>query len=145
MDKLILVSLLFISGAALSAEALEVDRYTSIKRGATQTQLDPLTAVVQLQFPGLIQTTEQAINYALEDSGYKVVEEALWTPAMRIMMSNPLSIVHRDMSETPMDLRELLSVLAGEPFRVIQDPLRRKVSFVLKQQYQPLIGNLSDE
>ncbi len=130
---------------AVAGETVKIDRYTSIRLGASDTQRDPLKSVVQLQFPSVILNTEQAINYALDDSGYSVIEEALWSPEMKIMMANSLSIVHRDMTDTPMSLREILVVLAGTHFRLVQDPLRRKVSFVLLDEYRGLIGEQSHE
>ncbi len=130
---------------AVAGETVKIDRYTSIRLGASDTQRDPLKSVVQLQFPSVILNTEQAINYALDDSGYSVIEEALWSPEMKIMMANSLSIVHRDMTDTPMSLREILVVLAGTNFRLVQDPLRRKVSFVLLDEYRGLIGEQSHE
>lgn len=124
----------------LQAETfLPVDRYSSVRLGATETQLDPLRVIVQLRFPSLILNTRQAIDYALEDSGYSLVEREFWTPEMEIMMMNSLGMVHRDFTNSPMELRELLGVIAGQHFRVVQDPLRRQISFVLKDKYRGLI------
>ena len=81
----------------------------------------------------------------LDDCGESLVDYELWSPAMNIMLDNPISIVHRDMSNTPMTLRDVLGVLAGEAFRVVQDPLRRKVSFVLKDEYRGLVGGMSSD
>ena len=123
--------LTLLSVQAFGQSTVQVDRYTSVRLGATEVQRDPLKAVVQLRFPAVVLNTRQAIDYVLDDSGYSLVDYELWSPAMNIMLDNPISIVHRDMSNTPMTLRDVLGVLSGEAFRVVQDPLRRKVSFVL--------------
>ena len=146
MVKLVGIFLLtLLSVQAFGQSTVQVDRYTSVRLGATEVQRDPLKAVVQLRFPAVVLNTRQAIDYVLDDSGYSLVDYELWSPAMNIMLDNPISIVHRDMSNTPMTLRDVLGVLAGEAFRVVQDPLRRKVSFVLKDEYRGLVGGMSSD
>ena len=130
---------------AFGQSTVQVDRYTAVRLGATEVQRDPLKAVVQLRFPAVVLDTRQAIDYVLDDSGYSLVDYELWSPAMNIMLDNPISIVHRDMSNTPMTLRDVLGALSGEAFRVVQDPLRRKVSFVLKDEYRGLVGGMSSD
>lgn len=137
--------LTLLSVQAFGQSTVQVDRYTSVRLGATEVQRDPLKAVVQLRFPAVVLNTRQAIDYVLDDSGYSLVDYELWSPAMNIMLDNPISIVHRDMSNTPMTLRDVLGVLSGEAFRVVQDPLRRKVSFVLKDEYRGLVGGMSSD
>jgi len=144
--KLVGIFLLtLLSVQAFGQSTVQVDRYTSVRLGATEVQRDPLKAVVQLRFPAVVLNTRQAIDYVLDDSGYSLVDYELWSPAMNIMLDNPISIVHRDMSNTPMTLRDVLGVLSGEAFRVVQDPLRRKVSFVLKDEYRGLVGGMSSD
>ncbi|WP_338854259.1 hypothetical protein WE348_22945 (plasmid) [Alteromonas macleodii] len=146
MVKLVGIFLLtLLSVQAFGQSTVQVDRYTSVRLGATEVQRDPLKAVVQLRFPAVVLNTRQAIDYVLDDSGYSLVDYELWSPAMNIMLDNPISIVHRDMSNTPMTLRDVLGVLSGEAFRVVQDPLRRKVSFVLKDEYRGLVGGMSSD
>lgn len=133
-------ALLFICWPLLSNTIeIQTDRYTVVKLLPTESQLDPLAAVVQVRFPGQILNTEQAIHYVLDESGYELVSSDVWTPEMKIMLSNVLPVVQRDLSDTPMTVVNVLEVLAGQAFRVVRDPLRRKVSFELNPEYRGLI------
>jgi type IV pili sensor histidine kinase/response regulator len=83
-------------------------------------------------------TIENAIHYLLEESGFELIQKELRPKEMSIMLANRLPSVHRDL--TPMMLKDALNVLLGKHFRLINDPLRRKVSFVLLPEYKGLIS-----
>jgi len=106
---------------------------------ATRAQMEPLDVVVQLKFPVNILRTEDAMNYILDDSGYSLIDPKLWTEEMQIMMNNTIAAIHRDMTATPMSVINMLGVLAGSHFRIVKDPLRRKINFVLEKEYRGLI------
>lgn len=131
---------LFLCGHAVGDSGeLQTDRYTVVKLLPTKTQLEPLSAIVQVKFPGQVLTTEAAVHYVLDESGYELVGQEVWTPEMKIMLASGLPVVQRDLSETPMSVLNVLEVLAGPAFRVVRDPLRRKVSFEINAEYRGLI------
>ena len=132
---------LFLIGSfsAKCAEHVVTDRYTVVRLAPEKYQVEPLTAVIQVKFPGQILSAEQAVHYILDESGYELVERSIWTPEMVIMLGNNLPLVQRDLTKTPMTVIDVLGVIAGPAFNVIRDPLRRKISFELKAEYRGLI------
>jgi len=139
----VIFMLLALCGTAHASEDannyLSTDRYTKLKLQATRAQMEPLDVVVQLKFPVNILRTEDAMNYILDDSGYSLIDPKLWTEEMQIMMNNTIAAIHRDMTATPMSVINMLGVLAGSHFRIVKDPLRRKINFVLEKEYRGLI------
>jgi type IV pili sensor histidine kinase/response regulator len=100
-------------------------------------QLSPLEIIVDVEFPMYISDIEGAIHYVLDGSGFELISKELRPKEMNIMLANRLPLVHRDL--TPMMLKDALNVLVGKHFRLINDPLRRRVSFILLDKYKGLI------
>lgn len=139
MKSFLFFYFLIMSGSVLAAEnIIETDRYTIIKIAPSKVQLSPLEVVVDVAFPQQIITIEGAVNYLLDESGFELISKDLRTKELSIMLTNRLPVVHRDL--TPMMLKDALGVLLGKHFRLINDPLRRKVSFVLREEYKGLVG-----
>lgn len=137
-----LLPALFISDVRceeLDLPEIKTDRYTLVKLAPSVSLVEPLKTVVQIKFPGAVVTVGDAINYMLDESGYRVVDKGARTVEMEIMLSNALPAVQRDLTKSPMTIKSVLEVLAGPAFRVVQDPLRRLVTFELKNEYRGLI------
>jgi conjugative transfer region protein (TIGR03748 family) len=134
-----LVLLLASKVGATELPVIKTDRYTVVQLAPSAALMEPLSAVVQLKFPGQVLTVQDAMNYVLDESGYALVDKVNWTPEMEIMLSRGLPVVQRDFSKSPMPIMSVLEVLAGPAFTVVQDPLRRLVTFELKAQYRGLI------
>jgi len=133
-----MLALFMASPGYASDNFVQTDRYTKIKIAPKAEQLAPLDVVVDVKFPMQIITIENAIHYLLEESGFELIQKELRPKEMSIMLANRLPAVHRDL--TPMMLKDALNVLLGKHFRLIYDPLRRKVSFVLLQEYKGLVS-----
>lgn len=143
MKKFIVLSvLLIISTNSYSKEfrKLQTDRYTAIFLKPSMGQINPLEDIVQIRFPVTTITLYDAVAYALDGSGYSLVSEKLWTEEMKIMLNSKLPVVQRDLVKNPMTLFNVIEVLAGKPFKVVTDPLRRRLSFELKDEYRGLIN-----
>ncbi|GEA09115.1 hypothetical protein KUL42_38760 [Alteromonas sp. KUL42] len=121
-------------------KALQTDRYTMLVLKPSIEQVNPLYSEAKIQFPLDVVTIYDAINYVLDDSGYSLVSKQYWTEEMEIMLNMTLPLIQRDLSRSPMTIKNVVEVVAGEPFNVIVDPLRRLVSFELKKDYRGLIN-----
>ena len=141
--KKIIISLLWVASIGVSAsdfKTIDTDRYTEVVLKPTVEQVNPLKDVVQIRFPVQVSSVYDAIIYVLDDSGYALVPETIWTEEMKIMLESKLPLVQRDLADNPMTILNVIEVVAGEPFRVVMDPLRRRLSFELKDEYKGLIN-----
>ena len=128
----------FLSSALFATEYVKTDLYTLVGQLPTEEQYDPLSVLIERKFPVTqFKSVEDAIHSVLDESGYELQPSELWPPEMRIMMGNRIPEIHREL--TPMTIKNALSVLAGRPFSLVTDPLRRKITFVLKNEYRGLI------
>ena len=95
----------------------------------TSAQKELLTSLIKIQFTEKVQTVGEAVRHLLQGSGYRLADPAAIEPAIQALLALPLPTVHRHLG--PMPLRQALQTLAGPPFRLIQDPVHRLVSFAL--------------
>ncbi|MBL4704087.1 MAG: hypothetical protein JKY54_06175 [Flavobacteriales bacterium] len=127
------------SAYADESDYYQVSRYVETKMVAKPSQLNPLDGVIRIKFPFTVSTVKDAIDYVLDDSGYEIVHEQFWTPEMKIILAAKIAHTQRDLSLTPLKISDVINVVVGDAFYVVSDPLRRKVSVVLKDEYRGLI------
>ncbi|KZN63369.1 hypothetical protein [Pseudoalteromonas luteoviolacea] len=141
MEKSILATLLLATCFSVSAnEYVEISPYFETKIAAKPQQLDPLKSVIRVQFPAVsVISVKDAIEYLLDGTGYEIVSKKYWTKEMSIILSAKIAHTQRDLKDTPLKVTDAIELVLGEPFIVISDPLRRKVSFVLKDEFRGLI------
>lgn len=131
---------LFFSSGAAAQEVVSTDRYTMLELKASEYEKDPLSVPVQMSFPPTVATVGEAIEYALQHSGWTFVtfpEDR----ALNITLSRPLPRIHRQLGM--MSLRDLLQVLVGYTYTPIEDPVRRLYSFDLKDTYRGIVQHES--
>ena len=122
---IVTLALVFITSAIAYAESGQpVGRYTTIQTGATESEIDPLQSLTQIEFPEHIQTVYEAIEYLLRSTGFTFSgthkEE-------QILKALPLPTVHRQLG--PVKIKEALSVLLGDSWALKIDGLQRKIAF----------------
>lgn len=139
MAKFIFLIFIIIVSTSCYAEYTQVSRYLEIKSSPLKEQINPLDSVVSVQFPVMIISVKDAIDYLLDDTGYQVVHEQLWTKPMAIIMSAKISHTQRNLSDTPLKIIDVIDLLVGEAFYVVRDPIRRKISFILEDSYRGLV------
>ncbi|MXY14125.1 MAG: pili assembly chaperone [Proteobacteria bacterium] len=122
-----------LSCAPLSAGEMQVGRYSLWQVAPTEVQAEPLAAMVAVKFPKPVQTVGDAVQHLLDDSGYRLAG----TPGStsHILLAQPLPAVHRVLG--PLRLDQALQVLAGPVFKLVQDPLHRRIAFELCTQPNP--------
>ncbi len=110
---------------AISAEMKQVNRYTHVLIKPSKDATDPLSQVVDIQFPPNILRVADAIRYVLEPTGYKLPEQSQYLDRALIKVGGQkLPISQRKVRGS---ICEVLRVLAGPGFVVVRDDVNRLV------------------
>jgi type IV pili sensor histidine kinase/response regulator len=136
VSLLTVLAIVSISGVTQASSDYRVSRYTSIAPVATSGQKDPLSAVVSVNFTDRVNTVGEAINHLLLRSGYRLADISVSDPALPILLSLPLPVVHRKLG--PIVLENALATLAGDAWELVVDPVNRLISFELLEQFRNL-------
>ena len=115
-------------------QSLQVSRYVTLAAVASDTQKDPLSALIpKLVFGHQVSTVQDALQVLLNDSGYRI---ASYHPDPRVHQLFNLSLpaVHRRMG--PISLENALNTLAGSPWMLVVDPVNRLITFQLPRHYK---------
>ncbi len=126
MLRILFTLLLLFSLDAFAVEE-SVGRYTITDTTATAEQRFPLIQVKSLDIPRSILTNQQAVNFVLRDTGYRVATARVRTPEDLLLMGKPLAEVCRSYTNT--SLMEILNSIAGLGFTPVVDPINRLVAF----------------
>lgn len=116
-------------GSSPQAAEVQVGRYSTLPAMPTAAQVDLLATIIIVTFPARIQTIGEAVNYLLQRSGYRLAPLLARVPEAEILLALKLPAVHRNLG--PVTLRLALETLAGKPFHLVRDPVRRLISFEL--------------
>ncbi len=125
-----------------SPQSVSFNRYTKAQVGSSQEQLNPLSAVVEIEFNDQIKTVGQAVNHLLTDCGFRLGSEKE-TPEQNYLMRLPLPKVHRTLG--PITVADVLKILSGEGYAVAINPVARPVTYHLKEDYRRYFDNLTIE
>jgi type IV pili sensor histidine kinase/response regulator len=120
-------ALLLLQNTHLSAQTLVVDRYTVLAATPTAAQQDLLGGIARITFPADVVTVGDALATALHHSGYRLAAAQGTNDSRDILLQLPLPEAHRTLG--PMPLRLALQTLAGPAWRLLEDPLHRRVAF----------------
>lgn len=113
--------------AAETRNFVSTGRYTEVSTIATTAQIDPLSSLITITIPSEISTVSQAMEYVLQRSGWRLTPYSEEDVQTQTLFELPLPTVHRRLG--PISLREALETLAGKPFVMVEDPVRRSVGF----------------
>lgn len=125
-----------------SPQSVSFNRYTNVKIGSSPDQLNPLSAVVAIEFNEQIKTVGQAVNQILADCGFRLGNEKR-APEQDYLMSLPLPKVHKVLG--PVAVTDALKILGGEGYTVDINPISRTVIYKLKDDYRHYFDNLQIE
>lgn len=129
---------LLFSGAQ-AANITQINRYATVENKPLVAQVNPLLTVQQIHFPRDVQTVGAAVAYWMQYSGFSLVEPARMPSVLKTVLEQPLPQVDRNLG--PLTIHDGLEVLVGQQvFTVIQDPLRRQVSFRLKPNFAQAVN-----
>ncbi len=124
-----------------SNDVTQVGSYLTVTNKASFAQTHLLSQSIQLRFTRNIQTVGDAIHTLLQLSGYTLVPKSQQSTALKIMLSNPLPVIDRELG--PIKLRDGLTILAGPAFYLAEDPVNRTVNFKLRPGYRKFLKFIS--
>ena len=110
------------AGAPVDTNFIQLDRYSLQSRIATE-QSDLLSTDIHVRFPEMISTVGAAIDYLLQRSGYRRLNNTETNAAMSL----PLPRAHRKLG--PWDLRTALTTIAGSSWEMHENPELRVIWF----------------
>lgn len=105
----------------------QVARYSVIQPGPALDQQDLLALTAPRQVPAAIVTVGGAVEWMLEPSGYRLVDADGLSTAVKDLLSLPLPDAHRQFEALP--LKEVIALLVGPAFVLVQDPVHRLMTF----------------
>ena len=128
---LTLISCMLLASTAKCGEDIILNRYSRQNMTAEPQQTDPLSVVIEINFPSTVVTVEDAIDYLLLQSGYRYLYED--NIEIRNLLSLSLPRVHRNLG--PISLRSALETLAGSPWNLVENEVNRTVQFKLREEF----------
>jgi conjugative transfer region protein (TIGR03748 family) len=106
----------------------QVARYSVIQPRPSSGQQDLLAVALPLRVPNEITTVGGAVEYAIRDSGYRLVASDQLTTSVNELLKLPLPKAHRQFQ--PLPLKDVITLLAGPAFVPVHDPVHRLLAFV---------------
>lgn len=107
---------------------IETGRYSRTVNEPYLSQRNPLKVIVNTRIPNSVSTVQQAVQFLLVRSGYRLADRSVWTREAEILMYHELPQVHRQLG--PITLDKALQTLAGDAFELVVDPINRKITYV---------------
>ncbi|GIU31279.1 hypothetical protein [Shewanella sp. MBTL60-007] len=121
-------------------EIKKLSRYTNTYVDKNVEQANPLKTVISIKYPAQIIRISQALNYALNESGYTLLSPTKTSSITRIMYDLELPKTHREFNQQT--LESVLQILAGSAFLMLVDPIKREVSFIPSIEYSTAETNV---
>lgn len=109
-----------------SADTLRVARYSVVSPQPHNGQLDLLAHSRAITLPKSITRVGEALTWLLTDAGYRLIEAERLTLDVKALLALPLPQSHRRFD--PLPLRQVLRIVIGPSFALIEDPAHRLVS-----------------
>ena len=123
------------------ASNITIGRYLSVAAKAQNDQAHLLQQHIQITFPQNILSIQDAMQFILQFSGYRLCDVKNLNASARAMLRQPLPEVDRTLG--PMTLEQGLQTLAGNMFYILLDPIHRLIGFQLKPAYRDLYQSVS--
>ena len=124
------ISLVAMAGDPSSASVRpvkQVARYSVTRPGPSPGQRDLLAVAAPVRVPSDIATVGGALGWVIEASGYRLASIDHLPIEVQDMLNLPLPKAHRAFPALP--IREVISLLAGPAFVLVQDPVHRLLAF----------------
>jgi len=130
----IATSLSFADLAAASDDSqIVTGRYSRVTNAPAVEQAHPLQVVVATRIPSDVTTVGGAVEFLLARSGYRLADQLVLSPDAKRLLAYPLPETHRKIG--PMTLDQALMMLGGEGYRLVVDPISRKIAYVIDTSF----------
>jgi type IV pili sensor histidine kinase/response regulator len=127
MAALVAAVAIGVSATHVAATEARIARYSETALQPSDVQRDPLLSLVQSRVPKDLLRVDEAVDWLLQPSGYRLASSVNASPERSVLLALPLPEVHRSLEGLP--LRQALQTLAGAAFTLVEDPAHRLVSF----------------
>jgi conjugative transfer region protein (TIGR03748 family) len=105
----------------------QIARYSVIRPGPTPDQQDLLAMTAPRRLPDEIATVGDAVAWLLKPSGYRLAAPDRLSNEVKDLLNLPLPSAHREFEALP--LTEVIALLVGPAFVLVQDPVHRLMAF----------------
>ena len=120
-----------------NAQSVPISRYTAVEIGITLEQSSLLQNVVDIDIPPSINIVGEGISYLLAPYGFAINTDEQRPSEQSILLMQVLPEPHRHLAL--MTVVDALTVLGGESFKPVINPVTRTVHYELKESYQHYI------
>lgn len=111
-------------------DGMRIARYTTAKAAPVMQASEPMAVMARISFPRqTVRSVGDAVHHTLLRTGWTLDENTLTSDA-RAVLTLPLPDSHRVLG--PYEVRTILQVLLGRSWAWCEDPVRRTVTFTLK-------------
>jgi conjugative transfer region protein (TIGR03748 family) len=104
-----------------------ISRYTTQVEGIASNKIDLLQQNISISFSPSIITIKDAIEQLLQNSGYRLEPSDTQTIYTQTMLANVLPATQRSFQNAT--LKQILLALTGNNFQIVDDPVRRIITF----------------
>lgn len=122
--------LLLVLGVGIAGQCtadVQIGRYTIIDTTALPEQRFPLIQVLTVTIPHGVSKNSQAVDYVLNQSGYRQANARVRSPQDQMLMQRELATINRSFEN--ITILEMLSAIAGLGYSPVVDPINRLIAF----------------
>ena len=125
------LTVLMLGGTAASyaSDVISTGRYARVVNTPEIHQRNPLKVTVQTRIPFDITTVGEAVAFLLHRSGYQLADDTVLSPQAKRLLAFTLPASQRNLG--PLTLDQCLMLLGGEGYRLVVDPVNRKIAYVV--------------
>lgn len=109
------------------AQVSRISRYTTQEEIIANNKIDLLQQNISISFSPSVITIKDAIDQLLQNSGYRLEPTDSQTIYTQTMLANVLPATQRSFQNAT--LKQILLALTGNNFQVVDDPVRRIITF----------------
>ncbi|MCZ0866736.1 hypothetical protein O0V09_16105 [Dasania sp. GY-19] len=128
----VVAAIVFIVASATQADAPDrrvfENRYMSVQVGAEHAQTYLLQSIIEIQIPERFKTVGGSLNYLLKPYGFQIDDDPDSNEQYLLLML-ALPEPHRQLG--PVTLIDAITVLGGESFQALINPVKRTVRYQL--------------
>jgi type IV pili sensor histidine kinase/response regulator len=136
MSKKYLLIILCMLPLVVFAGQIQTGRYITVSDKLPLAQKNPLEQTVSLTIPAEIQTVGNAVNYLLQNTGYKLLPTKYRLDDASELLKQKLPLNDRRLTNTT--VKNALLALVGNAYLLLIDPKHRYVSFILNPEISKL-------
>jgi type IV pili sensor histidine kinase/response regulator len=120
-------------------DTVKTNRYTNTSTKLEHSQTDLLSVVITIRFPSSILTVGEAIRFVLSQSGYQLDDSDTVDDSQYYLYQLALPETHRYFDHVT--LKAVLDVLANKSYSLVVNPVKRTISYRLRDQYKQYIDD----